>query len=129
MQAFPGQDLEQLWERHEESRSEFVRVFGDPNVPQDGFEGLVLGALKRQAAYVQSIPFWQLRGPWWFFVERDRKKDRLASEAYDLEWIATNVGTGEAPNAAASAGHGSSSPSSTSMAKGDVSEAAQRRHA
>ncbi|MEZ4647818.1 MAG: hypothetical protein R3E97_03365 [Candidatus Eisenbacteria bacterium] len=136
VQAFPGEDLEQLWERHALARLEFTRVFGEPSTAEESFESLVLGALRRQAEYVQSIPFWQLRGPWWFFVERDRKKNRLASEAYDLEWIAKNVGTDGVPSEngiVAPQSHRPASsadqPGSAGTSEHDVSEAAQRRHA
>jgi hypothetical protein len=88
VQAFPGADLDGLWSRHVASREAFVRVFGEPQHHGEDFESLVLGALKRQAEYVRSLRLWPFRGPWWFFVGRDRKKDRLASNVYDLDFLA-----------------------------------------
>ena len=93
VQAFPGQDLDGLWNRHVASREAFVRVFGEPQYRGEEFESLVLGSLRRQAEYVRSLPFWQFRGPWWFFVGRDRKKNRLASEVYDLTLLARTLGS------------------------------------
>lgn len=101
VQAFPGQDLEGLWNAHLSARAAFVRVFGEPRYHGENFESLVLGALRRQAEYVQSLPFWQFRGPWWFFVGRDRKKNRLASDVYDLAGLAQKM---EFPVAAAPVG-------------------------
>lgn len=85
VQAFHKADLDTLWSRHEDSRSAFVARFGAPRHLPGPFESMLLGALRKQAAYVQRIPMWPLRGAWWYFVTREAKKNRPASELYDLD--------------------------------------------
>lgn len=83
-QTFSKLDLPQLYARHTEAarflrtdgRLEFARTL--PNsiaqaVSDDG---------KRQAAYVESMPLWPLRAPYWYYVRRLRLHNRTIEELH-----------------------------------------------
>jgi hypothetical protein len=83
-QAFHGAPLDHLWQRHQEARAALEARFGWAAQDGEGFETHVRRAIKRQTDYIRRLPLWALRGTWWYFVVRERKKDRPITDLYDL---------------------------------------------
>lgn len=83
-QAFHGADLDALWRHHQEGRAALESRFGPAPKNSDGFETHVRRAIKRQTDYIRKLPFWALRGSWWYFVVREQRKNRPITQLYDL---------------------------------------------
>lgn len=83
-QVLHGADLEALWQRHQEGRSVLEARFGAAAKNGEEFETQVRRSIKRQTDYIRKLPFWALRGSWWYFVVREQRKNRPITELYDL---------------------------------------------
>jgi len=70
-QTFAGLEVDELWERHQEAiryltyESHLALSLSSTDL-QTHFEESV----NCQMSYVRSLPFWYLRGPWWYLGRR-----------------------------------------------------------
>lgn len=80
--------LSELFDAHQKSLSILLSQRGinrSDNVPD--FEASLLSAMRKQMEYVKSMPFWPLRGIYWFFVVRKRMKHKNIEDQIKLGWI------------------------------------------
>lgn len=80
-QVFDGVDLSTLYEKHEtglihlHERKHLSIV--DPHRPT---AELIAESVKKQTAYIKTLPFWKYRGAWWYFVRRPRMNNRSVAD-------------------------------------------------
>ena len=84
VQAFGGMtDLNNLFKQHEAA---LIHLNQKKNVSiADRWETtdvLIVESIKRQIQHVKSLPLWQLRGCYWFFIRRHRMKNKTIAEQY-----------------------------------------------
>ena len=83
VQCFPGVELDGLLKRHEDAKVYLCREYQLTESFQEApIHELVNRAIARQMQYVRSIPFWPLRSPWWYFVNRETLKGRPVDVLY-----------------------------------------------
>lgn len=84
VQAFGGMtDLDGLFQQHEAA---LVHLNQKKNVTiADRWETtdvLIVESIQRQIQHVKSLPLWQLRGCYWYFIRRHRMKNKTIAEGY-----------------------------------------------
>jgi hypothetical protein len=87
-QSFSSLDLDERWARHVEAEN-FLMDVGDAvlRVLDKPFEDCFIDTLRKQAAYIGTIPFWPLRGVAWFFIRRHWRHNVALSTQYDRRMI------------------------------------------
>ncbi len=84
VQAFGGMtDLDRLFQQHEAA---LIHLNQKKNVAiADRWETtdvLIVESIQRQIHHVKSLPLWQLRGCYWYFIRRHRMKNKTIAEQY-----------------------------------------------
>ncbi len=81
-QVFESLDLNDLYTKHLEAEE---RLFSKGIIQADNKEMVrntifyVLTAVKKQTKHIKTIPFWQHRGFYWYFVRRNRLANKAIS--------------------------------------------------
>ena len=70
-QIFDGADLSSLYEKHEAGllflhENKRLAII-DRQIPT---VDLITDSVRRQTAFIRSLPLWQYKGAWWYFVRR-----------------------------------------------------------
>ncbi len=74
VQAFTDKTLDELWDMHLVSEQYVLdRLHLQPKRIDKPFDQVVIGAIRKQMGYVQSMVFWPLRTAWWYFVRRGQR--------------------------------------------------------
>lgn len=72
-QAFVGLSLDEMFDRHLVAEQHAMERLGVKVQPlRDTFEQVLIAAIKKQMAYIRSLPFWPIRAVHWYFVRRSR---------------------------------------------------------
>jgi len=72
-QTFSDECLDDLWDRHIVGEDYLIDQGGAQLVQIEGsFEDHFLKGVREERRYVRSIPLWFLRGPYWYFVRRNK---------------------------------------------------------
>ncbi len=73
IQAFERLDRDGLLARHQEGIALLQDRMGlRPVNPAKGTREMIIESIERQIAYVKRIPYWYLKGPYWYFIRRRR---------------------------------------------------------
>ncbi len=81
VQVFEDDSLDELLEKHEKTLAFFKERFGvAPIVPTLPLQEMILHSIETQMAYVQSLPFWYLRGLWWHLIRRRQLRNKSVIE-------------------------------------------------
>lgn len=76
-QIFPNHGLEELYRQHQKARQVMERQRRlVPLVPPQNIMQVVVDDMQRQIDYVRSIPLWQLRGPFWYFIRKQTHSNK-----------------------------------------------------
>ncbi len=71
LQSFPRSTLDQLWNQHLQGVEFLTSREGIPvRECRGSYEERMRRAMSEQLAYIRSLPFWPVRGLYWFFVKR-----------------------------------------------------------
>ena len=83
IQAFDGLNLDDLLRRHLEALAHLSHTRHlDPVDRSETTDLLILDSLRRQMAYIQTLPLWQLRGAWWYWGRRNLLNNKTIAERY-----------------------------------------------
>lgn len=83
IQAFDGASLDDIVLRHHEGLEWLRQTRGIAPVERtESTDTLILDAVRRQMAYVQSLPLWKHRGAWWYLVRRNRLNNKPIAGRY-----------------------------------------------
>ena len=82
-QFFHGMELDSLFQKHLEGLQYLKQHRGLESVLRtQPTDILVQQAVNEQIAYVKSLPLWQLRGAYWFFVRRNSLNNKTIAQQY-----------------------------------------------
>lgn len=83
IQAFDGANLDDLLRRHQEGLAHLshTRHFEAVN-RSETTDILILDLIRHYVAYIQALPFWQLRGAWWYWGRRNLLNNKSIAERY-----------------------------------------------
>lgn len=82
-QIFDGYDLSTLYEKHEaglvflHERKKLAII--DRQIPTID---LITDAVRKQTAYIQTLPLWKHKGTWWYFVRRPRMNNKSVADQF-----------------------------------------------
>ena len=81
-QYFETRDISHLWSLHTQAEAliaptDLTRI--DP-IDKVAFEDMLARAIKDELDFIRSILLWQLRVPWWYFVNRPRHLNKTVLE-------------------------------------------------
>ncbi len=77
IQAFGRLDRDGLLARHREGVALLQDRMGlRPVNPTQGTREMIIDSIECQIAHVQRIPYWYLKGPYWYFIRRRRRVNR-----------------------------------------------------
>jgi len=77
VQVFEGMPPGELLEQHNKTLRFFKEQFEvEPAIADKPMYNLLVDAIKDQMQHVKSLPFWYLKGAWWYFYRRNRLKNR-----------------------------------------------------
>jgi hypothetical protein len=83
LQAFDGLDLDELLRRHQEGLAHLSHTRHLEAINRtETTDRLILDSLRHQMAWVQTLPFWQLRGVWWYWGRRNLLNNKTIAERY-----------------------------------------------
>jgi hypothetical protein len=81
-QMFDTKNIHRLWEVH--SDAETIVAPTDlrtiDTLEDQGFETILKDTIKDELAFIRSLWFWQLRMPWWYFVNRKRNLNKTVMQ-------------------------------------------------
>ena len=82
-QGFPNATADEIWQRHLEAEEYLARKFGlAPRPLTMTYEQHVIDGIRKQMAYVRSIPLWPIRSLYWFAVTRSRMANRSIQQQF-----------------------------------------------
>ncbi|MBN1343716.1 MAG: hypothetical protein JXQ73_13595 [Phycisphaerae bacterium] len=82
LQSFSVDSIDELWERHLDTEAYVMDEARVRLVPLKGsFESFFLGEVRRQAAYVRTIPLWPVKMWYWYF-RRGRRHGTTLQEQH-----------------------------------------------
>ncbi|MGI6418759.1 MAG: hypothetical protein ACOX1P_24190 [Thermoguttaceae bacterium] len=80
-QCFPKTSFQKMWQRHIEAEEYLISSGAVALSAIDRpFQEIFVESIRRQADHVQTIPFWPLRGAYWYFVRRTRLAGKTVSQ-------------------------------------------------
>lgn len=87
MQTFTGLSLDQQWSVHIDMENYLMDRGGAGLVElEEPFEAVFVRAIVRQMEYIKTIPFWPLRGAYWYFVRRYQRHGKTIQQQHDKGW-------------------------------------------
>ena len=82
LQVFPGLSIDELHEKHAEALELLEEKLGvKATAPGKPAKELLIETIEKQIEHVRSLPFWYLRGPWWYLVRRSRLANRSLKDS------------------------------------------------
>lgn len=82
-QAFENTDFDTMWARHQEALGYLQTAGGIAAQPSNKtFQEIFTGFHAESLRYVQSIPFWPLRGLKWYFISRAKLSNKSIEEQH-----------------------------------------------
>jgi len=89
-QSFSDLTRTAQWEHHLAAEGYLMRHARLQPAADVEFIDALVHALRSQMEHVKSIPFWYLRGPWWYFVTRNVRHGVPIEEQVDRGWVDLN---------------------------------------
>lgn len=86
VQTFHRADLATLFHRHEAALVYLHEHFGlTPIASWKSTPELIVETVRRQIAYVKTLPLWQMRGLYWNFIRKYRLGNRTIAQLYPAD--------------------------------------------
>jgi hypothetical protein len=87
-QTFSPVTLDELWAKHIEAENYLMDV-GEAQLMQKefNFEKELLDSCRRQNAYIRSIPFWYLKGAYWFFIRKNIRHNKSVKQQHEKKMV------------------------------------------
>ncbi len=87
-QTFSPVTLDELWAKHLEAEN-YLMDTGDAQLVQKEFriEEEVIDSCRRQNAYLRSIPFWYLKGAYWFFIRKNMLHNKSIKQQHEKKLV------------------------------------------
>jgi len=83
VQTFSSVSVAELYDRHRSAEQYLTMVGGITSRPLvSSFQETLAGAVKEQAAYIQSLGLWPLRAPVWYFIRKHRLHNKTIEQLH-----------------------------------------------
>ncbi|MCF6284820.1 MAG: sulfatase-like hydrolase/transferase [Candidatus Hydrogenedentes bacterium] len=78
-----GMDLDNLFQKHEAALVHLHQYKGLSIANRwKSTQTRILDPIRRQTAHVKSLPFWQFRGVYWYFIRRTRMNNKSIAQQF-----------------------------------------------
>ncbi len=84
-QTFSVSNASELWTRHQEAKAYLLGV--EDFRPSQGVPDLqdeFARAMRQESTYIRSLPLWQLRTPYWYFVRRSSRHGKSVRQLAEI---------------------------------------------
>jgi hypothetical protein len=87
-QTFSPVTLDQLWAKHIEAENYLMDAGGAQLVQKEfNMEKEIIDSCRRQNAYTRSIPFWYLKGAYWFFIRKNIRHNKSVKQQHEKKMV------------------------------------------
>ena len=80
IQCFVGRNLKKMWEKHGEAERFLMEEGATLSTDNRPFDEVFIEAIHRQSEHVQTIPFWPLRGLYWYLIRRKQLSNKTVRQ-------------------------------------------------
>lgn len=88
LQSFSSASIDKQWDRHLQAEN-YLMDAGDAVLVQNDrpFEDCFVNTIRKQVAFVCSLPLWSLRGTYWFYIRRRMRHNLSIQTQHNRGWV------------------------------------------
>jgi hypothetical protein len=87
-QTFSPVTLDELWAKHIEAENYLMDTGGSQLVQKEfNLEKEFFDSCRRQNAYIRSIPFWYLKGAYWYFIRKNIWHNKSVRQQHEKKMV------------------------------------------